>query len=189
MARKLLIPPEGTSYSVQPGVETLATKLDGGASRFRRDILDAASTVDCNWILDPQEYNYLAAFYRTGAGRGALPFHVELIIDTSLPQTYSAHFIPGTFQLTQQRGHAYFVAAQLEVVPLRVLDRSATDDAIMDAYEASLIPPEPVPQPPIVPPEPPGPVVPESAMLWGDGEPMQWSDGDYIEWGPPWVAP
>ncbi len=132
----LLTPPDRSGYAVTPGNETLRAKLDGGASRFRADILDAAFEVDCNWILDPEQYKYYCAFYRTATKRGSLPFDVSLRIDDSDAADYTAHFT-SPYKLTGQEGLAYYVSATLEVSKAVNPDEEDEDNDIIDAYEAA----------------------------------------------------
>lgn len=110
-------PPDQTSYAATPGPSGVSTQLDGGASRFRADKLGAAILLPVQWTCTPKAYNYLWAFYRTSINYGADPFSIDLIIDSNVPQTYVAHFMPGTFGLASTQGLTYVVGATLEVFP------------------------------------------------------------------------
>lgn len=134
----LIIPPDSSSYAAARGDEVLSVKLDGGASKFRLDILNAAFLVDATWILDRDGYEYINAFYRTATGHGSLPFSVELILDTPLPVLYAeCHFVPGSLKLSAQSGFSYTVSAQIEVTPPINNTEEADDAAIIAAYEAA----------------------------------------------------
>ena len=114
---KFIIPPDNSAYSVTDGKEVVATQLDGGAARYRRDIIGATSTVNVSWILNEDSYKYLRSFYRGITGKGALPFLIDLILDEYEPIEHKVYFIPGSMQLTAQKGLTYWASAQLEVYP------------------------------------------------------------------------
>lgn len=120
---KFIIPPDNSAYSVTDGKEVVATQLDGGAARYRRDIIGATSTVAVSWILGRDEYLYLRSFYRGITGKGAVPFLIDLILDDYELTEHKAYFIPGSMQLTQQKGLTHWVSAQLEVVPNEDTDK------------------------------------------------------------------
>lgn len=113
----LALPPDQASYAAAYGRTAVSTQLDGGASRFRSDQLGAAFMVDVQWTCGKKNFEYLSAFYRTTITYGADPFLISLKLDTGAMQTYTAHFMPGTFSLIQQMGETYVVGAKLEVVP------------------------------------------------------------------------
>lgn len=115
--QKLIIPPDNSQYSVTDGKEVVATQLDGGAARYRRDIIGATSAVSVSWILNENGYNYLRSFYRGITGKGASPFLIDLILDEYELTEHKAYFVPGSMQLTAQKGLTYWVSAQLEVCP------------------------------------------------------------------------
>lgn len=119
---KFIIPPDNSAYSATDGKEVVATQLDGGAARYRRDIIGATSTVSVSWILGRDEYKYLRSFYRGITGKGATPFLIDLILDECEPIEHKAYFIPGSMQLTAQKGLTYWASAQLEVYPNEDMD-------------------------------------------------------------------
>lgn len=114
---KFIIPPDNSAYSATDGKEVVATQLDGGAARYRRDIIGATSTVNASWVLGRDEYKYLRSFYRGITGKGATPFLIDLILDEYEPIEHKVYFIPGSMQLTAQKGLTHWVSAQLEVYP------------------------------------------------------------------------
>lgn len=126
---KLALSPDSSSYSVADGEDVIATKLDGGLSRYRLDILGASSKVSVKWICDRTQYKYLRAFYSVLINKGATPFIIDLILNDPLPVEHVAYFIPGSMALTNQQGCVYEVSAQLEVEPISVTD----DDVIFAA--------------------------------------------------------
>lgn len=113
----LLLPPDQTGYTAAFGRTGVSTKLDGGASRFRADQLGAAFTLVVQWTCNKKNYEYITAFYRTTINYGALPFQIDLLLDSGSMQRYTAHFLPETFGLMQQAGATYIVGAQIEVLP------------------------------------------------------------------------
>jgi hypothetical protein len=115
--QKFVIPPDNSQYSATDGKEVVATQLDGGAARYRRDIIGATSTVNVAWILDTIDYKYLRSFYRGLTGKGASPFLIDLILDEAELTEHKVYFVPGSMQLTGQKGLTYWVSAQLEVYP------------------------------------------------------------------------
>lgn len=119
---KLKLTPDNSSYSVTDGKEVVATQLDGGAARYRRDILGATSAVAVSWILGTQDYKYLRAFYKALASSGATPFLIDLILDKPELTEHKAYFVPGSVQLTAQKGLTYWVSAQLEVYPIEMTE-------------------------------------------------------------------
>jgi len=128
MPTKFVIPPNQNSYRVKDGETTIAVKLDGGASRYRRDILNAYYTVDCEWRLSQDDYQYFRAFYNTETTSGSLPFLIDLITDEADLTEHEAQFIPDTIQLSVYNGAYFTVRAQLEVKPI---PRDATLDATL----------------------------------------------------------
>lgn len=114
----LLLPPDQASYASQFGHTTVATALDGGASRFRADQLGASFLVQVQWTCDKVNYDYLCAFYRLATNFGSLPFLLPLYLDSSdLLLPYTVHFVPDTFGLKSQVGQTFVMGASLEVLP------------------------------------------------------------------------
>ena len=115
---KLLVNPLIGGYSVDFGDNTIATKLDGGASRYRLDKLGAAHQVKVQWLLETQGYDYLMAFYRTEIAYGSLPFTIDLkALDGAALGTYTARIQPGSLRLSGFLGTLYQVTATLEISP------------------------------------------------------------------------
>lgn len=115
---KFVYIPDASGYVVEDAAaDVIAIKLDGGASRYRRDRIGSNSKVSVRWTFDPDEYRYFRAFYRFLTEKGAKPFRIDLVLDTQFPEEHVAHFVPGTVRLQEQRGHMYSVTAELEVKP------------------------------------------------------------------------
>ena len=126
--------PDSDGYAVADGLMANAVMLDGGAPRVRLDQLGAVKTVDCQWTLSTDDYDYLMAFYRTGAGNASLPFLINLpgIDDSDITSTYTAYFVPGSLKLATQQGLTYVMKAQLWVIP-NPIDTS-NDQQLMARY-------------------------------------------------------
>jgi len=115
----LALPPDYSSYTVTDGVETISVKLKGGASRYRKDILNSTSTVDCQWTLTAGQYEYWRAFYRTATVSGSIPFLCPLTLDRSGVKNFKCYFVPSSISVSDMEGDVIFIIqAQLEVVPI-----------------------------------------------------------------------
>lgn len=143
---KFVLPPDNSAYSVTDGKQVVATQLDGGAARYRRDILGATSKVSCAWVLGPHDYKYMRAFFRSLTQSGSKPFLIDLILDEPTLTEHKAYFVPDSMQLTGQKGLTYWVSAQLEVYPAEVdSEADAAFAALYGEYGSewqSLFPPD-----------------------------------------------
>jgi hypothetical protein len=133
--KTLYLPIESSSYSVIEGREIVQNRLDGGRSRFRRDILGAAKLVNAQWICDPDEFTYLKAFYSYSMAHASEGFLLSMVLDEGELTTNQCFFIPETFQLVAQQGLAYTCTAQLEVIGDEY--NLEDDEALIDAWAAS----------------------------------------------------
>lgn len=133
---KFKLAPDNSSYSVTDGKEVVSVALDGGAGRYRQDILGASSSVSVQWVCDRTEYRYLRAFYSAIADKGATPFLIDLILDDPLPVEHKAYFVPGSMVLTSQKGLSYYVSAQLEVEPVGVSEDDIVFAALYSEFES-----------------------------------------------------
>lgn len=115
---KLSIAPDVATYSVQDGDSVVAIKLDGGAARYRTEILRTTSLVSVQWTVDPRRFQYLRAFFNSIATQGALPFLIDLALDLTGLTEHTAHFVPNTMKHSALGGFNYLVSAQLEVTPI-----------------------------------------------------------------------
>lgn len=116
----LEILPQAAGYSVAHGNTVVAVELDGGAPRYRSDKLGKTAKINVTWILAPAAYSYFMAFFRTAIANGALPFEIDLIIDSAAVATYTARFEPGSLRLSSQEGLMYQVDATLDATPAAV---------------------------------------------------------------------
>lgn len=114
---KFIIPPDSSSYSVTDGNEVVSIQLDGGAARYRRDIVGATSTVDVSWVLGHGSYKYLRSFYKGILGKGATPFLIDLILDEEFLTEHKVYFVPNSLKLDRTEANIFWVSAQLEVYP------------------------------------------------------------------------
>lgn len=123
--------PESAGYSVEDPNEVIAIKLDGGASRYRRDKLGSTSKVSVRWTFDREGYRYFRAFYRSLLERGSSPFLIDLVLDVEDPVEHQAYFVPGSVRLAEQRGHYYGVTAELEAYPTDINEADEIDLVFM----------------------------------------------------------
>lgn len=131
---KLSIPPNQSGYAVTNGSGVKRTELDGGSGRYRRDILNQASLVNCSWTINRDDYDYLMAFFRINERDGGAGFLIDLILDNWQPTEYVAHVVPGSWGLGSQAGTGYTINAQLEVEPIQ--PDYEYDQSIIDSVEA-----------------------------------------------------
>ena len=108
----LSVPQEG--YSVAPGDAVLSAKLSSGPSRTRLDMFDAPDTAEVGLVLTQIEYAYWQAFFRSKIAKGALPFTLSMIYDSSEVADYEVKIIPGSIS-TSVQGKAHLVRFQAEV--------------------------------------------------------------------------
>ena len=129
---KMIIPPDQNSYSFNDGIEVLSASLDGGASRFRKDILNANLKLNVQWTLDRTGYNFIRVFYKTMLQSGSLPFLMDLYVDDPFTLSeHECHFMPGTIGLKSQAGESFIVGATIEVKPI---DQSQTNIDVASLY-------------------------------------------------------
>ena len=136
---KFTIAPNQAGYTAKDGKETLYVKLDGGAGRFRSDVLNSASMVNVQWTFNKEEYRYFRAFYNSVTQSGALPFLIDLILDSDELTEHEARFMPdsisvGNIVATQN----FTVSAMLEVTPI-VQDA----EYVISLFVAPIAPPDP----------------------------------------------
>ena len=131
--RKFPFLPTSASYAVDYGAEAFAVKLDGGLSRYRRDIIGSSKLVEASWQFGPGEFQYFEAFYRTATEFGSEPFLLDLIIDEAIPVERTCNFVPGTKRLDSQSGLTYIVSVRLEIAPKQY--SADYDNSLLDLME------------------------------------------------------
>jgi hypothetical protein len=134
---RLLVRPEAGSYQLSFPETNIRVKLDGGRSRVRRDVLNGAREVEMTWILDPDGYDYLLAFYRKETREGSLPFTMMLIVEEASTEVECVCQLTSPLKLSAQSGLAYTVSATVEVEAPFNEDQDEDDDAIIDAYNTA----------------------------------------------------
>ena len=129
----LALVPDSSGFSANVGDGVLSVKLDGGASRYRRNYIGSTYDVKASWILNRQEYAYMKAFFRTACNDGATPFYIKMIFEDDYLKPYKAYWKPKTFSLNNsEAGEVFYVSAELEVFPN---PDAANDDEILIAFE------------------------------------------------------
>lgn len=194
---KLILPPDQSSYSVVDGEENLRQILDGGLGRYRRDVIGASSTVNCQWTVDRNNYQYLRSFYNI-ITESASPFLIDLYIDAPYLTEHTAYFIPNTMRLSSQSGLTFTLTCQIEVEPI---DNSEFDTTFIELIQAYGSPEEVsaifvsleklvnVDLPKInYTYVPPIPVYPDTALTDGSGNYLINDSGDFL-YGPAYVLP
>lgn len=130
---KLALAPDQNGYAAAEGYRHVYQKLDGGAGRQRKDILNGTYKVDVTWTVTKDDYLYLTTFHRA-TKEGTEPFRMDLLLTKHELVEYECRLIPGTWRLTSVKGETYVVKAQLEVVP--DLGDDAFDEGLVTTYEA-----------------------------------------------------
>jgi hypothetical protein len=115
MTAALIYPPERGGYSYSPGEGYIATKLKGGHTRIKKDVLEPSHIIQANWVLKETEYTEFMGFFHSTLQDASLPFLCELLGDLSILTTHKCRCIGGRPRLTANRGNAFYVAATLEV--------------------------------------------------------------------------
>lgn len=112
---KLNYIPNQASYSIDTRQETIAIPLEGGTSRYRKDIIDAGTIANVSWILNTTEYADFREFYKLTTSAGTTSFKVDLAINSTTVEEYDARIIPDSLS-TSRYGDGFFnVQAQLEL--------------------------------------------------------------------------
>ena len=127
---KLVLLPSSVDYSFSDPTDVISTTLEGGAARYRKDLVGAWLSVKVTFLLNREDYSYFRAFYRTIV-KNAEPFLIDLITDSYEVEEHTANFVPGTLSLSAQQGLLYTVTVSLEVKPL-------PSDSLMDASTVAL---------------------------------------------------
>lgn len=115
---KLGIIPDASGYRVDYGNTVVVTPLVGGPPRIRADYDDTVAIINLQWTIQSADFDALMAFYRTATDKGANPFLMDLILDSSSLTEYTVQFVEKTFKLTQQFGLTFVVNASVYVSPL-----------------------------------------------------------------------
>jgi len=134
MTRLLELTPDSDSYSVEFSDGVIHNILDGGRGRYRKDVLNSSDVISVMWKCSRNEYDYIRAFHRWASENAGTPFEMDLVVDQHVLTRHLCNFVPNTFRLQEQRGHAYVAVATLEVRPL-IYD-SETNQALIDLFEA-----------------------------------------------------
>lgn len=134
MTDVLQFPPVRDGYSFVKGYGYITTKLEGGAMRVRKDLLEPAHSVSLNWVLRETEYTEFMGFFETILEQGSLPFLAELLGDLSIPNTYKCRCSDGVPRLTANKGNAYYLTANVEVEDNATVSRQMTFSAGLPGF-------------------------------------------------------
>jgi len=133
---KFAIPPDNNGYSFTDGEEVLSVALQGGASKYRLDILNANIRLNVQWTLDRNQYNYIRAFYKSVLISGSLPFLLDLYVDNPFELTeHECYIIPKTFGLKSQKGLSFVVGCSLEVKPVAMTSENLNTGLVYGLFQ------------------------------------------------------
>lgn len=110
-------PPDQDGYVYTPGKDFIETKLDGGASRVRRDVFGMVHTVKCCWSCTQDQYTQVMGFFRERVQSRSKLFRINLVIDVPTLVPYLARLTGTPNALTMVAGLLYKIEATLEVIP------------------------------------------------------------------------
>ncbi len=132
---KLILKPRVVSHAVDLPNGVISTKLPGGLSRTRVDILGGPSYVPVTWVLDSKKkFDYLMGFYISILKEGALPFLINMPVLSSECKWVECRFIPRSFKHTSSDGVLRSISAKVEVLDKR---GTAEDDAFISLVSAT----------------------------------------------------
>ena len=112
---KLNYIPNQASYSIDTRQETIAIPLEGGTSRYRKDIIDAGTIANVSWILNTTEYADFREFYKLTTSAGTTSFKIDLAINYGTLEEYDARIIPDSLSTSRYADGFFNVQAQLEL--------------------------------------------------------------------------
>ena len=95
----------------------------------------APHLVQVQWHTNADGFSYLLDFHNENL---AIPFEINLPIDSASLTEYSARFLPGSFQLTRVVGNRYSVSAGLEIVLSDVEDFKRILKELQELYPTDL---------------------------------------------------
>ncbi len=112
---KFAIAPDSASYSFTERAETVGAVLQGGLGKYRQTVKNPSVVVQVQWTYDAGGYDYFKAFYATYAKSGSLPFEIDLAIDGTALEEYTAYFLDDSISTSAVSGTDYVVRASLEL--------------------------------------------------------------------------
>lgn len=112
----LPLAPIRDDYSFVPGNGVVSTRLDGGASRQRLDVIGSSHTVEMQWLLTGLKYTILMGFFRDTLAEGSLPFLASLLTDIRTLTTVKCRCAGGAMpRLITNKADGYWVKGTMEV--------------------------------------------------------------------------
>ncbi len=112
---KFAITPSSASYSFSERAETIGAVLQGGLGKYRQAVKNPSAVVSVSWTFDVGGYDYFKAFYATYSKSGSLPFEIDLAINGTALEEYTAYFIDNSISTGARSGADYVVSANLEL--------------------------------------------------------------------------
>lgn len=109
--------PVRDSYRFQPGYNNIQVKLEGGASRVRRDVLGEVHVVTLQWILIKGQYSKFNDFFGSRIKGGSRPFKMDLLTDAEVVMPHVCRCVGSIPSLIEQKGEAFIMQGTLEVTP------------------------------------------------------------------------
>lgn len=108
-------PIERSGYSVDYSYAVLETKLAGGLSRKRRDVIGAPHYVQVQWVMTSlNNYNLFIWYFRHALQDATQPFLTDLVVDCGELTRHRCRTVGGMPKLVKQQGQSYWMTALLE---------------------------------------------------------------------------
>lgn len=113
---KLKFPPDQLNYQINWGNTVVQTNVAGGPPRTRADVVGAPYAATVQWTCtDLTKYDALQAFYRYTTQRGALPFLIDLQIESVELEEYTCVVQQNTWNIVSTDGNSWVVGCVLIV--------------------------------------------------------------------------
>lgn len=109
--------PVRDSYNFNPGYSIIRVDLDGGAARYRNDVVGKSHIITVQWIIVKNQYSKFTGFFRDRIRGGSSAFKMNLLSDAEIVMPHVCHCIDSLPQLIEQKGEMFRMQAVLEVTP------------------------------------------------------------------------
>lgn len=131
--RHLILPPDGFSLTGSRQASSVAATLNSPQGFYAPTQRMQAWRVEVSWTCSLADFDYFMAFWRTATARGALPFTVDLPLESAELTTHVARFVPGSIRLADVQGTVRTVRAAIDVVSLEPGQFASSSDAVLAA--------------------------------------------------------